>query len=117
MQKVINAINELTVEAGTKPSDWTAPAKNEALIAALKDAVGGKLAEAFQIRDKLQRRDAICRVKADVVERWPAASKPRAGTRPSCRNSASSNTAPCATPAVHQGPHRRPCAGPSARSP
>ncbi|HAI94350.1 MAG TPA: polyribonucleotide nucleotidyltransferase [Xanthomonadaceae bacterium] len=68
MQKVINAINELTVEAGTKPSEWTAPAKNEALIAALKDAVGGKLAEAFQIRDKLQRRDAIAAVKADVVE-------------------------------------------------
>ena len=36
MQKVINAINELTVEAGTKPSTWEAPAKNEALIAALK---------------------------------------------------------------------------------
>ncbi len=68
MQKVINAINELTVEAGTKPSEWTAPAKNEALIAALKDAVGSKLAEAFQIRDKLQRRDAIAAVKADVVE-------------------------------------------------
>ena len=68
MQKVINAINELTVEAGTKPSEWTAPAKNEALIAALKDAVGGKLADAFQIRDKLQRRDAIAAVKADVVE-------------------------------------------------
>ena len=68
MQKVINAINELTVEAGTKPSEWAAPAKNEALIAALKDAVGGKLADAFQIRDKLQRRDAIAAVKADVVE-------------------------------------------------
>ena len=68
MQKVINAINELTVEAGTRPSEWAAPAKNEALIAALKDAVGGKLAEAFQIRDKLQRRDAIAAVKADVLE-------------------------------------------------
>ncbi len=68
MQVVINAINELTVEAGTKPSEWSAPAKNEALIAALKDAVGGKLAEAFQIRDKLQRRDAIAAIKADVVE-------------------------------------------------
>lgn len=68
MQKVINAINELTVEAGTKPSEWAAPAKNEALIAALKETVGNKLAEAFQIRDKLQRRDAIAAVKADVLE-------------------------------------------------
>ncbi|WP_434027671.1 polyribonucleotide nucleotidyltransferase [[Pseudomonas] boreopolis] len=68
MQKVINAINELTVEAGTKPSDWIAPPKNEALISALKEAVGTKLAEAFQIRDKLQRRDAIAAIKKDVTE-------------------------------------------------
>lgn len=40
MQKVINIINELTVEAGTKPSDWVAPAKNDGMIAALKEAVG-----------------------------------------------------------------------------
>ncbi|MCG8277254.1 polyribonucleotide nucleotidyltransferase [Stenotrophomonas sp. NLF4-10] len=68
MQKVINAINELTVEAGTKPSDWVAPAKNDALISALKEAVGTKLAEAFQVRDKLQRRDAISAIKKDVIE-------------------------------------------------
>ena len=68
MQKVINAINELTVEAGTKPSDWVAPAKNTALIAALKEAVGGQLVEAFKIHDKLQRRDAIAAIKKDVTE-------------------------------------------------
>ncbi len=69
MQKVINAINELTVEAGTKPSDWAAPAKNEALIAALVEAVGGELAGAFKIVDKLQRRDAIAAIKKDAVEK------------------------------------------------
>jgi len=68
MQKVINVINELTVEAGTKPSEWVAPAKNTALISALQEAVGGKLGEAFQVRDKLQRRDAISAIKKDVVE-------------------------------------------------
>ena len=68
MQKVINAINELTVEAGTKPSDWVAPAKNTALIAALKEAVGGQLVEAFKIHDKLQRRDAIAAIKSDVMQ-------------------------------------------------
>lgn len=68
MQKVINAIYELTVEAGTKPSTWEAPAKNEALIAALKEAIGPRLGEAFQVRDKLQRRDAISAIKKDVVE-------------------------------------------------
>ncbi|WP_269791577.1 polyribonucleotide nucleotidyltransferase [Stenotrophomonas sp. Iso1] len=68
MQKVINIINEMTVEAGTKPSDWVAPAKNTALIGALQEAVGGKLGEAFQVRDKLQRRDAISAIKKDTVE-------------------------------------------------
>jgi polyribonucleotide nucleotidyltransferase len=68
MQIAINAINELTVEAGTKPSAWAAPAKNDALIGALKGAVGDRLARAFQIRDKLQRRDAISAIKADVLE-------------------------------------------------
>lgn len=68
MQKVINAINELTVEAGTKPSTWEAPAKNEALISALKEAIGPRLGEAFQVRDKLQRRDAISAIKKDVFE-------------------------------------------------
>ncbi len=68
MQKVINAINELTVEAGTKPSTWEAPAKNDALISALKEAIGPRLGEAFQLRDKLQRRDAISAIKKDVFE-------------------------------------------------
>ncbi|MBH1489269.1 polyribonucleotide nucleotidyltransferase [Stenotrophomonas muris] len=68
MQKVINAINELAVEAGTKPSTWEAPAKNEALISALKEAIGPRLGEAFQVRDKLQRRDAISAIKKDVFE-------------------------------------------------
>ncbi|KMM76896.1 polynucleotide phosphorylase/polyadenylase [Xanthomonas sp. NCPPB 1128] len=67
MQKVINVINELTVEAGTKPSEWVAPAKNDAMIAALKEAVGEQLAAAFQVRDKLQRRDAISAIKKDVL--------------------------------------------------
>lgn len=67
MQKVINIINELTVEAGTKPSDWVAPAKNDGMIAALKEVVGEQLASAFQVRDKLQRRDAISAIKKDVL--------------------------------------------------
>ena len=66
-QAVIHAINELVVEAGAKSWDWTAPAKNEAMIAALKEAVGDQLTGAFQVRDKLQRRDAISAIKKDVL--------------------------------------------------
>jgi len=68
MQKVINAINELTVEAGTKPSEWKAPAKNEALIAGLKEVIGSQLVDAFKIHDKLQRRDAISAIKKDTFQ-------------------------------------------------
>nr|WP_220466701.1 polyribonucleotide nucleotidyltransferase [Stenotrophomonas tumulicola] len=68
MQKVIHIINELVTEAGTKPSTWVAPAKNDVLISALQEAVGPRLGEAFQVRDKLQRRDAISAIKKDVVE-------------------------------------------------
>jgi len=82
LQKVINAINELTVEVGTKPSAWVAPAKNAALISALQEKVGAQLADAFKVRDKLQRRDAISAIKQDTMqalagraeaEKWNAA--------------------------------------------
>ncbi len=68
MQIAINAINELTVEAGTKVSSWQAPEKNAGMIGALKEAVGNRLVEAFQVRDKLQRRDAISALKKDVMQ-------------------------------------------------
>jgi len=66
MQKVINAINELTVEAGTKPTTWAAPAKNNALIGAITEAAGAQLAQAYQVRDKGERREAIGAIKKDV---------------------------------------------------
>jgi polyribonucleotide nucleotidyltransferase len=69
MQKVINAINELTVEAGTKPSTWTAPAKNAALISAIQEACGTQLSQAYQIRHKGERKDAISAIKKDT---WTA---------------------------------------------
>lgn len=66
MQKVINAINELTVEAGTKPSTWTAPAKNTALIGAITELAGAPLAQAYQVRNKAERRDAISVIRKDT---------------------------------------------------
>ena len=68
LQKAINAINELVTEAGARPSTWQAPEKNAAMIAALKEAVGSQLADAFKVTDKLQRRDAIAAVKSDVMQ-------------------------------------------------
>ncbi len=68
MQAAIKAINELVAEAGVQKWDWQAPAKHDAMIAALKAAVGTRLEAAFAIREKLERRDAIAKIKADVLE-------------------------------------------------
>ncbi len=68
MQTVINAINELVAEVGVTPWDWQPPVKPQAPVDALKAAVGDRLAKAFQIRDKLQRRDAIASLKKEVLE-------------------------------------------------
>jgi polyribonucleotide nucleotidyltransferase len=68
LQAAIKAINEMVAEVGVTRWDWKAPTKNEALIGALKAAVGSKLEAAFQIRDKLARRDAISALKKAVLE-------------------------------------------------
>jgi polyribonucleotide nucleotidyltransferase len=66
MQAAIKAINEFVAEAGRKTFVWQAPARNDALFAALEGAIGDRLAKAFQIRDKLERRDAIAAIKSEV---------------------------------------------------
>lgn len=67
MQKVIAVINELVAEAGKPKWDWQPPAKNEGLIAALRHAVGDSLAGAFQVRDKIERRDTISNLKKAIL--------------------------------------------------
>ena len=67
MQIAIDTINELVAEAGKPKWNWQAPAKNDALIGALKAAVGERLGAAFQVRDKLERKDAISALKKDVM--------------------------------------------------
>ncbi|MCK9365753.1 MAG: polyribonucleotide nucleotidyltransferase [Metallibacterium scheffleri] len=67
MQIAIRTIAEMAAEAARPSWNWQPPARNDALAAALKAALGGKLEEAFKVRDKLQRRDAISAIKADVL--------------------------------------------------
>ncbi len=66
MQAAITAINELVAEAGRKPFAWQAPARNDVLFAALDAALGNRLHDAFKVRDKLERRDAIAALKREV---------------------------------------------------
>ena len=66
MQVVINAINAFVNEAGRKPFKWEAPARNDALFNAIQSILGDRLEKAFAIRDKLERRDAIAALKAEI---------------------------------------------------
>ncbi|HEY6545259.1 MAG TPA: polyribonucleotide nucleotidyltransferase [Dokdonella sp.] len=68
LQAVVRAIAELATEAAKPSWDWQPPARDSAMVDALKGAIGGRLSEAFQVRDKLKRRDAIASIKADVLE-------------------------------------------------
>src|SRR5690606_4496701 len=67
MQAAINAINELVAEAGKPKWEWAAPAADANMVAAIKTAVGDRLTQAFAVRDKLERKDAISALKKDVI--------------------------------------------------
>jgi polyribonucleotide nucleotidyltransferase len=57
----INAIHELVRDAGKPAWDWSAPAKDEPLIAKVGGFAQDKLAAAYQLRNK-QARTHACRV-------------------------------------------------------
>ena len=67
MQAAIKAINELVAEAGKPKWEWAAPAADANMVAAIKTAVGDRLTQAFAVRDKLERKDAISALKKDVI--------------------------------------------------
>src|SRR5574343_1139246 len=67
MQKAINAINELVEEGGKPEWDWQAPAKDEALVARLKEVCGAKLEEAYNITVKQTRSEAVKEIRAEAV--------------------------------------------------
>jgi polyribonucleotide nucleotidyltransferase len=67
MQVAVNAINELKAEAGKPMWDWQPAAKNEALIARVKELVGQGIADAYQVADKMQRQGALNELRNQAV--------------------------------------------------
>ncbi len=67
MQVAIQTINALVAEAGKPKWTWSAPAGDEAMLGALKTTIGDRLTQAFAVRDKLERKDAISALKKDVM--------------------------------------------------
>jgi len=62
----INAIHELVREGGKPAWNWTAPAKNEELIAKVGTLASDALAAAYQIRNKQARTQACRTATANV---------------------------------------------------
>jgi len=59
MQAIINLINELADEAGKPAWDWTAPAKDQALIDRMAQIAEGELRQAYQVQSKRDRSHRI----------------------------------------------------------
>ena len=66
MQAAINAINELTDEAGKDAWDWQAPAPNTELIAKLKALAGAEMEAAYSIKQKQARTVAVDTIRDKV---------------------------------------------------
>ncbi len=85
MQVAINAIHELTAEAGKPAWDWQPPAKNEALIARVHEIARAEVEEAYTIRSKQQRTEKLREIYAKVEEVLTADAE-AAGTEPADMN-------------------------------
>ena len=79
MQVAINAIHELTVEAGKPAWDWQPAPKNEALIARLHEIAQADIEEAYTIRSKQSRTEKL-RAIYEKVEAQLTADAEAAGT-------------------------------------
>ncbi len=67
MQVVIQAINEMADAVGAPAWDWAAPAKDEALIARIAELADAPLQQAYAIRSKQARTDAVNAIRDNVV--------------------------------------------------
>lgn len=67
MQAAISAINELVEVAGKPEWNWQPPAKNEALIARIRELAGAQIDEAFRITSKQARTERLNEIRKQTV--------------------------------------------------
>ncbi|GAB3445795.1 polyribonucleotide nucleotidyltransferase [Massilia solisilvae] len=63
---VIDAIHALVEEGGKPEIEWTAPAKNEALISRVAHFAEAKIRDAYKTRDKQARTDKLRQLSSEV---------------------------------------------------
>jgi polyribonucleotide nucleotidyltransferase len=78
MQTVIQAINELVVEAGKPRWDLAAPSVNEELLAAVEAQAKAELGDAYRITDKAARYERVGEIRKACVEAVAVAGGPSA---------------------------------------
>lgn len=59
MQTVVNAVNEFAAEVGTEKWDWKPEAENTTLKEKVKALAEAEMTAAYQISDKLERKEAV----------------------------------------------------------
>jgi len=70
MQVVINAINELKVEAGKPDWEWTPPEVNQSLTDAIAASFSEGINASYQISDKTQRQDSLSVLRDQAVDQF-----------------------------------------------
>lgn len=68
MQTIINAIKELAAEAGKPAWDWQPAATNQELEQKVSDLIREELTQAYQIREKQERRQKIDQLREQTVQ-------------------------------------------------
>lgn len=69
MQNTIKAIKALADEAGKPKWSWAPSQATDALLSELKVTEGEKIAQAYQIREKAKREEALSTLRAEIIAR------------------------------------------------
>ncbi|CAI4158481.1 polyribonucleotide nucleotidyltransferase [Alteromonas sp. DY56-G5] len=68
LQTVVSAVNEFAAEVGTEKWDWAPEAENTALKDKVKALAEAEMTAAYQISDKLERKDAVTAATDKALE-------------------------------------------------
>ncbi|MBJ2131033.1 polyribonucleotide nucleotidyltransferase [Alteromonas sp. IB21] len=68
LQTVVKAVNEFAAEVGTEKWDWAPEAENTALKDKVKALAEAEMTAAYQISDKLARKDAVTAATEKALE-------------------------------------------------
>lgn len=73
MQAAINVIKELANEVGVEGWEWTPPAVNADIEKRVTELCLADIEKAYQIKDKIERQEAIAEIRDRVLEQMVAA--------------------------------------------